>query len=84
MDARLANLGSERRPFGGTKIADSSGDVCLEATWAELGIMLACLACLLGPKWKTPLEIEVYGGLRGTPICQHFSKPEPWGGEQRL
>ena len=47
MDARLANLGPERRPFGGTKMAESSGDLCLEAIWAELGIMLAYLAWLL-------------------------------------
>ena len=39
-------------------MADSSGDLQLEATWAELGIMLACLAWLLGPKWETPLEIQ--------------------------
>ncbi len=57
MVARLANLGPERRPFGGPKMADSSGYLRLEAVWAELGIMLAHLACLLGPKWETPLEI---------------------------
>ena len=39
-------------------MADSSGDLRLEAVWAELGIMLACLAWLLGPKWETPLEIQ--------------------------
>ena len=59
---------------------DSRGDLRLEAIWAELGIMLACLAWLLGPKWKTPLEIEGQGGLRGTPICQHLSGPRPCGG----
>ena len=56
-------------------MADSSGYLRLEAVWAELGIMFACLAWLLGPKWKTPLEIEGYAGLRGTPTCQHETLP---------
>ena len=50
MAARLANLGPERRPFGGPKMADSSGYLRLEAVWAELGIMLAYLAWLLGSR----------------------------------
>ena len=50
MDARLANLGPERRLFGGTKMADSSGDWRLGAIWTELGIMLACLAWLVGSR----------------------------------
>ena len=31
-------------------MADSSGDLRMEAVWAELGIMLACLAWLLGSR----------------------------------
>ena len=60
---------------------DSSGDLCLEAIRAELGIMLAHLAWHLGPKWKTPLEIEGQGGLRASPVCQQFSEPGLWGGK---
>ena len=81
MAARLANLGPERRPFGGPKMADSSGYLRLEATWTVLSIMLACLAWLLGPKWKTPLEIEGGAGLRASPACQQVSEPGPLGGE---
>ena len=62
-------------------MADSSGYLRLEAVWAELGIMLACLAWLLGPKCETPVEIEGQGGLRASPTCHHPSEPGPWGGE---
>ena len=50
MGPRVANLGPERRPFGGPKMADSSGYLRLEVIWTELGIMLACLAWLLGSR----------------------------------
>ena len=62
-------------------MADSSGYLRLEAICAELGIMLACLAWLLGPKWKTPLEIECPRVRDWVPICQRVSGPGPWGGE---
>ena len=47
---RPANLGPERRPFRGPKMPDSRRDLRLEVVWAELGIMLACLAWLVGSK----------------------------------
>ena len=62
-------------------MADSSGYLRLEAVWAELGIMLACLAWLLGPKWKTPLEIQGFADYGPPPTCQQPSGPGPWGGE---
>ena len=62
-------------------MADSSGYLRLEAIWAELGIMLACLAWLLGPKWKTPLEIECPRVSGPFPTCQQVLEPGPWGGE---
>ena len=54
-----------------------SGDLRLEAIWAELGIMLACLAWLLGSRWKTPLETECLGVREWVPTCQQFSEPVP-------
>ena len=62
-------------------MADSSGDWRLEAIWAELGIMLACLAWLLGPKWKTPLEIQGFADYDPPQVCQQVLEPGPWGGE---
>ena len=62
-------------------MADSSGYLRLEAVWAELGIMLAHLACLLGPKLETPLEIECSRVREWVPACQQVSEPGPWGGE---
>ena len=50
MGARLANFGPERMPSEARKVSDSSGDLRLEATWAELGIMLAYLTWLLGSR----------------------------------
>ena len=60
---------------------DSNGDLRLEAIWAELGIMLACLAWLLGPKCEAPVEIKGFAEYEPPQACQHPSEPGPWGGE---
>ena len=60
MGPRLANLGPERRPFGGPKMPDSIWDLRLEAIWAEICIMLAYLAWLVGSKSQSP---AISGGL---------------------
>ena len=39
-------------------MGDSGGDLRLEAIWAELGIMLACLAWLLGSRIESPAVSE--------------------------
>ena len=80
MDPRLANLGPERRPFGGPKMPDSSRDLRLEAIWAELGIMLAYLAWLVGSKSQSP---AISGGLEpkmGPRLANLGLEKRPFGG----